>query len=74
MFLVTYNLCIYSNKLNIGCLQRGEQTGVQQCPGIIILLKYATSNLSKNSIMDYSLFFIGSHVKFQQGPPMFLVT
>jgi len=51
-----------------------EQTGAQQCRGMIILLKYITRNLSKNSIMGYSLHLIGSHVKFQEGPPMFLVT
>jgi len=41
---------------------------------MIILLKYVRTNLSKKYILGYSLHFIGSHVKFQQGPQMFLVT
>ena len=65
------------------CLpSKGEQCGVHQCPGIIILFKVPTNNLSKTltnnsskkSILGYSLHFTESHDKFQKGPPMFLFT
>jgi len=59
------------------CLQKGEQSGIQQGPGIIIrplqLLKYVIPYLSKNCFLSYTLYVFGLHVRFEKGPPIFFV-
>jgi len=54
----------------LSAIQGGNKLGSTNAQGLLFYSKNPTSNLSKKSILGYSLYFTGLHDKFQKGAAM----